>query len=319
SHSENYFSLEFAALDFTNSSENKYGYKLEGFDKEWIYSGKRRFASYTNLDPGEYNFRVKGSNNDGVWNEEGSLLKIIINPPFWQTWWFRILTIFLIAELFYLLYRYRLNRLLEIERIKNRLASDLHDDIATNLSSIAMFSQIIHDENKKFCSGSHMTNELIEKITAMSQDSVTSIREIIWAIDPKQETIYDLLIRARDAYIMHCRAKNINFILDMPDRDHLPKQNLTPEERKNIWLLIKEAITNSIKHSCATEISIHTLYKNHNLNLIIMDNGKGFDTSYEYSGKGMNTMKKRAENLGGEVTIVSNKENGTIINLRFKI
>jgi signal transduction histidine kinase len=159
----------------------------------------------------------------------------------------------------------------------------------------------------------------MEKITSISQESVTSIREIIWAIDPKQETIYDLLIRVRDTFIMHCRAKNINFNLDLPDKEHLPKQNLSPEERKNIWLLLKECITNSIKHSGASEISIHAVYKNHIINLIILDNGKGFDTSTHYTGKGMSTMKKRAENLGGEITIVSGMENGTIINLQFRI
>ena len=224
-----------------------------------------------------------------------------------------------IASIVYSLYSYRVKRLLEIERIKNRLASDLHDDIATNLSSIAMFSQIIQDESKKSNVISPMMNQLMEKITAMSQDSVSSIRDIIWAIDPKQETIYDLLLRARDSFIMHCRAKNIDFNLDLPEKEQLPKQNLAPEERKNIWLLIKEAVTNSIKHSCATEIALHAVYKNHTINIIIIDNGKGFDTSAGYSGKGMNTMKKRAENLGGEVTVVSNPGQGTIINLQLKI
>jgi len=318
-YSENYFSVEFASLDYTNPSENRYEYKLEGFDKNWINSGKRRFASYTNLDPGEYLFRVKGSNNDCYWNEEGAVLKIIINPPFWLTWWFRLIALIVIASIVYSLYSYRVKRLLEIERIKNRLASDLHDDIATNLSSIAMFSQIIQDESKKSNVISPMMNQLMEKITAMSQDSVSSIRDIIWAIDPKQETIYDLLLRARDSFIMHCRAKNIDFNLDLPEKEQLPKQNLAPEERKNIWLLIKEAVTNSIKHSCATEIALHAVYKNHTINIIIIDNGKGFDTSAGYSGKGMNTMKKRAENLGGEVTVVSNPGQGTIINLQLKI
>jgi ligand-binding sensor domain-containing protein len=318
SYFQNYFSLEFASLDYTNPAENKYAYKLEGFDNEWIYSGKRRFASYTNLDPGEYLFRVKGSNNNGIWNEKGSSLKILITPPFWRTWWFIAISTLLVIMLTYLIYKYRINKLLEIERLKNRLASDLHDDIASNLSSIAMFSQIVHDEGKKTNTVTPMMNQLIEKITSMSQDSVASIRDIIWAIDPKPETIFDLFIRVQDTFITHCRAKGINFTLNIPDKEHLPQQNLAPEERKNIWLLMKEAINNSIKHSCANEISIHAIYKSNNLNIIILDNGKGFDTSLEYKGKGMETIKKRAENLNGEVTMVSSAESGTIINLHLK-
>jgi ligand-binding sensor domain-containing protein/two-component sensor histidine kinase len=318
-YNQNFISFEFAALEFSTADKNQYAYYLSGIDRDWVFSGKRRYASYTHLDPGKYIFKVKAANTDGIWGNESLNIYLTINPPFWLTWWFRILSLILAVALFYILYRYRIRRLLEIERIKNRLASDLHDDIATNLSSIAMFSQIVQDESKKSNTVSPMMNQLMEKITAMSQDSVSSIRDIIWAIDPKQETIYDLLIRARDSFIMHCRAKNINFNLDSPDKEHLPDQNLSPEERKNIWLLIKEAITNSIKHSRATEISLHAVYKNHLLNLVIIDNGKGFDTSSEYTGKGMTTMKKRAENLGGDITIVSDGEQGTIINFQLKI
>jgi len=87
SYKDRFFGFEFAALDYTNPRKNQYAYKLEGFDKDWIYSGNRRYASYTNLDGGTYTFRVKGSNNDGVWNEEGTSVKIIITPPPWKTWW----------------------------------------------------------------------------------------------------------------------------------------------------------------------------------------------------------------------------------------
>ena len=86
-YTENFLSFEFAALSFVNPEKNQYAYKMEGIDKDWVYSGTRRYASYPNLDPGEYIFRVKGSNNDGVWNEEGTSIAIIISPPWWKTWW----------------------------------------------------------------------------------------------------------------------------------------------------------------------------------------------------------------------------------------
>lgn len=317
-YDENFFSFEFAALEYSAHDKNQYSYKLEGLDRDWIYSGKRRYVSYTHLDPGSYIFKVKAANTDGVWGKETVFANIIINPPFWQTWWFLGLSVMAVFIAGIFLYNYRVNRLLEIERLKNRIASDLHDDIAANLSSIAMFSQIVRDQTKAG-SVSEMSGQLLEKITTISQESITSVRDIIWALDPKEETVYDLMIKVRDTFITMCRAKNINFDFILPDKEHLPKRNLAPEERKNLWLFMKEALNNSIKHSSCTEISLHCIYKNSRMSIVILDNGQGFETSGEYKGKGLSTMKKRGENLNGTLSIVSNKESGTVITLHFKI
>jgi ligand-binding sensor domain-containing protein/HPt (histidine-containing phosphotransfer) domain-containing protein len=111
SYNENYFAFEFAALDYTFPEKNQYAYKLDGFDKDWIMSGNRRYASYTNLDGGEYVFMVKGSNNDGVWNDKGRSLKIYISPPFWQTWWFKIVSVVFTLAVLFSIYKYRINRM----------------------------------------------------------------------------------------------------------------------------------------------------------------------------------------------------------------
>lgn len=118
---DSFFSFAFAALDYTNPGKNQYAYKLEGFDEDWIYCGTRRYASYTNLDGGEYLFRVKGSNHDGVWNEEGASIKIIVTPPFWKTWWFLSLAGLAVLGLAYGSYRRKLDARLEKERIVNEL------------------------------------------------------------------------------------------------------------------------------------------------------------------------------------------------------
>src|SRR6185295_8160787 len=99
-----------------------YAYMLEGFDKDLVKSGTRRYAAYTHLDPGRYVFRVRGSNNDGIWNETGATLSVIIAPPYWMTWWFRLLVLLVLAVGLYGLYRYRVRRLLEIERLRGRIA-----------------------------------------------------------------------------------------------------------------------------------------------------------------------------------------------------
>ena len=108
SYQDDFFSFEFAALDFTNPTKNQYAYKLEGFDKDWIFCGSRRFANYTNIDGGTYVFRVKGTNNDGIWNANGASIKVIVHPPFWQTWWFRILTLILTIAAIYIIITLRM-------------------------------------------------------------------------------------------------------------------------------------------------------------------------------------------------------------------
>ena len=128
---ENYFSFEFNALDFTAPEKNSYAYTMEGFDDEWIQSGTKREANYTNLDPGEYTFRVKASNNDGVWNEEGTSIKIIVLPPWWETWWFRIvavlLVILIIGSAFYSRIQYFRNQKILLEKLVAQKTSDLQN------------------------------------------------------------------------------------------------------------------------------------------------------------------------------------------------
>ncbi|MBC6950502.1 hypothetical protein DWB58_21455, partial [candidate division KSB1 bacterium] len=127
-YDENFFSFTFAALDFTNPKQNQYAYKLEGFDQDWIQAGSRNEASYTNVPPGEYVFRVKGSNNDGVWNEQGAAVNVMITPAFWQTWWFRLALTLAAIGVVAGMYKYRVARLLEVERTRLHIARDLHDE-----------------------------------------------------------------------------------------------------------------------------------------------------------------------------------------------
>ncbi len=321
SHRSNFFSFEFVALDFTDAKKNQYAYKLEGFDQDWRYCGSRRYASYTNVDPGEYTLRVKGSNSDGVWNEAGATLKITIMPPYWRTWWFRSLAVGVAALLGWMIYRYRVNRLLEMERLRTRLAADLHDEIAGNLSSIAMFGKIVQEKNAKSNAGHLAGAELLQRIITLSQESVNSIREIIWAIDPKPESIYDLLMRVRDFAVNACRAQNMALKFDAPGAELLPAKNLSPEQRKHLWLLLKEAIHNAVKHSGGSELAIYASFKANRLNISIIDNGTGINGAEhapKFSGKGLQTMKTRAEQLRGAFGMYSD-ESGTTVNVTLKI
>ncbi len=181
---------------------------------------------------GEHVFRVKGANSDGVWNAPGAAINVVIAPPFWKTWWFRVLALAAGSLIVWGAYRYRVNQLLAMERLRTRLAADLHDELAGNLSSIAMFGKIVQDEAAAAGEKKAAGSEMLKRMIALSQESVTAIREIIWAIDPQPETIHDLLLRVRDLAVNACRAQNMILKFEAPAPEHLPAKNLSPERRK---------------------------------------------------------------------------------------
>jgi hypothetical protein len=136
-YDQNFFSIDYAALNYLFPEANQYSYQLQGIDKNRVAAGNRTTASYTNVPPGSYSFRISGSNNDGVWNDTGDSLEIVITPPWWQTWWFYSLIVIAIASLLYAIYRYRINQIKKLFTIRSKIARDLHDDVGSTLSSIS--------------------------------------------------------------------------------------------------------------------------------------------------------------------------------------
>ena len=308
---ENILSIEFAALDYTAPGKNIYAYKMEGFDGDWVYTdANHRLAAYTNLDPGEYVFKVKGSNCDGIWNEEGKSVKVIIIPPWWATWWFRSLAVFTFLLIGYLIYRYRVNQLLALERMRIQIASDLHDDVGSSLTKIAIHSEIIQsteDRNK-------VTSSSL-KIGTMSREIISSLSDIIWSIDSRNDKVGDLVDRMRDYLDAVFPTGNINTYFQT--HGLIFEKNIAQELRQNIYLIFKEAVNNAAKHSNATEIKISMTNGNGKFRLEISDNGKGIVNKNTTSGfHGLQNMKLRSERIGGEFKIET--INGTKIILIVK-
>ena len=308
---ENIFSIEFAALDYTTPAKNQYAYKLKGFHDDWTYTdANHRVASYTNLDPGEYTFKVIGSNCDGVWNKVGASVNIIILPPWWATWWFRSVAIIFLAAFIYGIYRYRVNKLLEMERMRVQIATDLHDDVGASLTKIAVHSEIIQstEDRKKIASSS-------AKIGNMSREIITSLSDIIWSIDARNDKVGDLIDRMRDYLETIFPIGNIS--TDLQTHGLKFDNNLDQVLRQNIYLIFKEAVNNAAKHSCATKVNINMTNGDGKFKLEINDNGKGIELNEKSSGfHGLQNMKLRAERIGGELKTENN--NGTRIILTVK-
>ncbi len=308
SYSQNVFSFEFAALDYTSPGKNQYAYMMEGFDKDWIKSGNRRFVTYTNLDPGEYVFKVIGSNNDGIWNRTGASIRIIILPPFWRTWWFILISILLIGGFIAFIIIYRVKNLLAIERFRTKLAADLHDNIGSSLTEISILSEVI---SKKLDSVGDEVQKHLKMISDNSRNLIDSMSDIVWLVNPNRDSLYDLILRLRDTYTELSSYTSISFRSE--NLKSLEKVSLSMEHRQHLYLIFKEGINNCITHSCCTEISLDAFVRGKHLEMVLKDNGKGFNTSDKSGGNGLENIKRRAEAIGGTINISSKEGEGTVM------
>ncbi len=311
-YKENFISFEFASMDFTDPGKNLYRYKLEGFDKDWINSGNTYSANYTNLDPGTYTFQVKGSNNDDTWNEIGTSLKVVILPPWYMTWWFRTLVVLAVASAAYGFYRYRLSQALKLQSIRDRIASDLHDEVGSNLSNIYIFSNVAQQKAKT----NGETAPLLQKITEYTQQSMEAMNDIVWMINTRNDRFENIIVRMRT--LAAELAESSDCSLQMNFDESLNDVKLNMEERKNFYLIYKEAINNLVKHAgCKTVWVTMTLIEN-TVTLVIRDDGKGFEVA-NTTGNGMFNMRKRAEFLNGTFQVKSQIDEGTTLQLSFKV
>ena len=307
SYQQNFFSFEFAALDYTAPEKNQYSYKLEGVDKDWVDAGSRRYASYTDISPGEYIFHVKGSNNDGVWSKQEAIIMVIITPPFWQTWWFRIIALAFLASLLYAFHKYRLNKLLEVERTRIRIARDLHDDVSATITGMVYFSDAIDKEvgEKK--------SPMLQKLISLIHESATNVQEsmsdIIWSINPENDKWEIILPKFRRYASDLCESKGINYKIDIPES--ITVKPLDMERRRNLWLIYKEMVTNAVKHSECSELLISISISGNELELTVADNGKGFDPGKLTEGNGVKNIYSRSTNVNGNVQLVTSPGKGT--------
>lgn len=300
SHEQNVFSFQFAALDYTAPQKNRYQYRLDGVDRDWVYSENRRSASYAHVPPGDYLFQVRGSNNDGVWSPLETKVLIVITPPFWETWWFRLLLTALVLGLLYLLHRYRVARALEMEQLRVRIASDLHDDLGSTLTRISLHSEIIQST-----ADAQKISRSSKKIGDMSREIVTSLSDIVWSIDARNDTVGDLLDRMRQFAQSILTPQEIK--LSFQTRGLDPEAMVLVDIRQNIYLIFKEAINNIARHSDATEVAVDISRTADCFILQIADNGKGLADVGDDHGNGLRNMQLRSKRIGGELTLQTHK------------
>jgi len=326
---ESVFSFKFAALIFNNPQKNQYAYMMEGFDKDWTYCGTRKRVTYTNLNPGDYVFRVKGSNNDGVWNEEGTSVKIHISPPYWKTLWFKGLGVLSALSAMGLVYSQRIEKLEKESKAqeefsrklidlqedeRKRIASALHDTIAQDvtISKNKALMALKHKDDPK-----RMENTLKE-ISEMATETINEVRNISYNLRPPQLDRIGITKTIKSLVREIVKSTNIRFDFISDDIDDL----LSKESEINLFRVIQETINNIMNHSNAIEAVIKITRLEDHLLIAVIDNGIGFNIegkNYKDSkhGFGLSGIAERIKLVKGEFKIESEINKGTT--LRFKI
>jgi len=291
SYKQNFFSFEFASMDYSDPQKNRFMYKMDGIDEEWIISGERNFASYTKIDPGDYLFRVRGTNSDGLWSDHEISIMVVITPPFWQRWWFRGLLIVAGLMAFYAIHLYRIRRVREIERLRTQIASDLHDDIGSALTRISVHSQqILAGQDTE------RIKQSTEKIDELSRDTISTMSDIVWSIDARNDSLGDFLGHMQD--LTHSMLSEKDISVSFRHKGMESRKPVRVEVRQNLYYIFKEAIHNIARHSGADNVEIRLDNSDSLFHMHISDNGCGYDPEAIKRGNGLKNMKMRARRIG---------------------
>lgn len=306
-YNNNYISFDFVGITMSQPQNVKYQYKLEGMDKNWSALTTGTSAPYGHLPPGTYTFKVKAMNDEGHWSRESNYT-FTIRPPWWATWWFRILAIIVFLAFAFSIGRFIYINQLRKERVamekqlavqyeRQRISSDLHDEIGSTLSSINIYAGLAKKETNK--------DTYLDSINQNVSDVINKLDELVWSINPKNESTTSIINRLRSYAEPITQARGIIFEIEneLPDADI----KLTAETRHDIYLVAKELINNAIKHSQCKHIRVKFSRQQKELLLIVEDDGMGFnETSIPKDRHGLSNIKQRVTAMKGNI----NTENG---------
>ncbi|HEX4877340.1 MAG TPA: two-component regulator propeller domain-containing protein [Chitinophagaceae bacterium] len=307
---QNSFTIFFSSLSYSQKEKLTYYYKMDGIDKEWIRADRQNFVNYPLLPPGHYTFSIYCENIDGIRSKKITSFKLYIRPPFWKTYWFISSLLFILLLFIYTLHRLRVNKLLAVEKIRNRVARDLHDDMGSTLSTINILSTMA---KSKLNTDSVKTSEYISKISENSQRMMEAMDDIVWSIKPMNDSMQKIVARMREyaTSILEAKEMGVSFNIEEDVND----VKLDMEARRDFFLVFKEAVNNAAKYSKAEIVNISLVILHHQLILEVSDNGKGFDKATADSGNGLSNMQKRADAMGGKLQIKTIKGEGTTVKL----
>lgn len=319
--------FRYTALCYSAPEKIRFKFILEGHDKSWVDAGARRSAYYSKVRPGHYKLKILACNNDGLWTETPTVLPVIVEPFFWQTPWFIMISVLLVSggtiwavryaslrRLRLLLHELELKHAFEQER--TRIAQDIHDDLGARLTQIHLLC-----ERARRAKTPEDTQSNVSRIRSCAGELMRAIDEIVWAVDPSKDML-DKMADYVTAFTQEFfQGSGIACRLELPN--YLPAVPLSADVRHNIFLVLKEALNNVIKHSEATEVTVKMDFLDEQLTIEIRDNGRGFQKngggSRAGGGNGLLNMEKRIEKLHGVAIIQTAPGEGTVVRLLVRL
>ncbi|MEZ4826756.1 MAG: two-component regulator propeller domain-containing protein [Bacteroidia bacterium] len=319
-YTENTFTIGYTGLNYKNTTQNMYAYRLvldgDTVAAKWVQTGNSRQASITNLPPGEYTFQVKAANSDGIWSASTADLAIVILPPFWQTWWFYLISLTLLGSLLGSFHIYRLRqkvrRVMELERVRKNTAADFHDELGHKLTIISLFGEILKNQLEGV---SEKSLPHLNKMISTSNSLYYSMKDLLWVLDPEKDSFLDMAILLKDFGDELFDKTGVSFVVE-GIKDEMSKKILPMELKRHIVLIFKEVMNNSLKHSGCNRAALSMkLEAGETLLISFTDNGSGFDLTEARYGHGLMNVRDRAAKIGALLKIVSDSS-GTTITLK---
>lgn len=307
----NQLEIDFVGLGFGAGDVLRYQYRLDGADADWSALGEQRTVTYASLAPGEYRFVVRAMSSDGIVSDRPASIAFTLLSPVWLRWWFLTLAALVPGLIAYALFRYRITRLLEMANMRTRIATDLHDDIGANLTRIALLSEVA--KQTQGADGESDADAPLASITRIARESVSSMSDIVWAINPHRESLLDLIRRMRQHADEIFTLRDIELRFNAPDAAE--SLRLSVDVRRDLLLIFKEAVNNTARHSRCSRVEIDLRVEGSRLLLTVVDDGVGCDASLESEGQGISSMQRRARRLNGMLEITSGTGVGTTVRL----
>lgn len=306
-YDRNYFEAGFTSPSLAGTPP-RYQFRMKGVDDQWSAPEFHNTVRYAGLGPGDYALEARAVNADGAVSPEPVSVKFTVTPPFWRTWWFLSLALAAAATAGYAMHRYRVAQLLAVERLRVRIAADLHDDIGPTLSQVSMLGELA---KRSLNGGNHEVTGLIDRMAEASRDSVTAMSDIVWSIHPGTDDVPALAERMRWFACEFLSSRGIDFELEVSEAaSSLP---IGPEARRDLLLILKEGVHNAARHANCRKVTARLHMEGEHIRLDVADDGRGFDPAVAGRGHGLTTMRARAEKMGGQCEIRSQTGKGTTI------
>jgi signal transduction histidine kinase len=309
---DNSITIEFSGLNYNGTYS--ISYKLDGLDKEWKQSDQFNQAIYSYLPPGHYTFLAKTVDAEGHSSKNITKLVITVKPPFWRTWWFLGLVVFGVIAVLFWLDKLRMQKLRATESIRTRIATSLTEEMSNSLSNINISSELA---KTKVDTDKERTKEYIAQISETSNRMVEAMHDMVWSIDPKNDTMLNTIERMKSFAVETENLYDLDVVFDIDEA--AADIDLDMARRYELLSIFKEAIANAARHSSARHVQVSLRLRNSRFFMMIEDDGNGFNADKATLGRGMNDMQRRAANINASFYIESARNTGTIVKLEMPV